>query len=57
MKTSVNLSKKALKKRTKPFKETYGKPAFKTRMRFKVKKKDADGKVYEGFETFVVSVY
>jgi hypothetical protein len=57
MKTSSNFSKSSKKKKSKPFKELYGKPLFKTRMRFTVKKKDADGKTYMGSETLVVSIY
>jgi len=50
-------SKKSLKKRSKPFKEAYGKPLETRRMRFMVIKKDAEGKSYEGSETLLVRVY
>lgn len=51
------ISKKALKKKSKPFKETYGKPLTVIRMNFIVKKKDKEGKTYEGSETLIVKCY
>jgi hypothetical protein len=51
------ISKKSKKKKSKPFKETYGKPLSVIRKAFIVKKKDNEGKVYLGSETLIVKCY
>jgi hypothetical protein len=50
-------SKNSKKKKSKPFKETYGKPLSVIRKAFIVKKKDKEGKVYLVSETLVVRCY